>query len=498
MAAPFPVAAFLAGGYYESTYSLLAAGVWLGVAAAAAVLPVRRPSLALGALAALGVWTLTSGLWGQAGTALRAAPLVALYAATLLAAEWVDAEALLRAAWAASALVVTVGLAGRIAGFAESERLSWPVTYANGLGLVAASCVLLAAGLPSPRARLLAASAALAGAAAYLTYSRSSLLVGVAAGLLLLALRPASARGLAAAAAGIAAVALLDAVAGTSGVLLVPALAAGVAGAVLLPPLRVRISRRMALAAALPLVVLAAVLAQPLAARFAAPAPDERDARRLLDVSGHGRADLWRVAWEEGRDHPLAGGGAGTWPRAYVEQTGSLAGPANAHSLYLETFAELGAVGLALLSAFVGLVVAAGVRARDRPWGPAALAVFAAWALHAATDWDWQLPAATIPALLAGGSLLAAGRRALRGGSIALSAIALAIGVAAGLHGVGAALLETSAGSPERARLAARLLPFDARPYVALGERERACRIDADEPALRRVYHSFGGCPSSG
>ena len=89
--------------------------------------------------------------------------------------------------------------------------------------------------------------------------------------------------------------------------------------------------RRGALMVAVPLVVLALVAARPLAARFAAPAPDSRDARRLVQLSGQGRAPLWRAALREGRDHPLLGGGAGSWNRAYIAQTGSLAGPANAH-----------------------------------------------------------------------------------------------------------------------------------------------------------------------
>lgn len=517
LAIAFLLAAFLSGGYYESTYSLLAAAVWLALAAAAALLPVRRPSAAVGLLVAFGGWTALSGLWGQPGAALRATALVALYAGILLAAEQLGAGALLRAALVATVAVAVAGLVARIGDVAPSgggppsSRLAWPVTYANGLGLVAVTGALLAAGLPSSRPRLAAVSAALAGATAYLTFSRSALLIGAAAALTLLALRPASARGLSAAATGIAAVALLDALGGTTGPRLAPALVLAAAGAAALPPFRLRLPRRAALAAALPLVVLAALLAKPIAARFAAPAPDERDARRLLDVSGHGRATLWRVAWHEGRDDPVQGGGAGTWPREYIAQTGSLAGPANAHSLYLESFAELGTIGLGLLLAFVGVVVAAGVRARERPWAPAALAVFAAWALHAATDWDWQLPAATIPALLAAGSLAPSAGEALRAGALVLSAAALALGTLAGLHGVGAALVESGVSSTARVDLAARLLPFDARPYVALaaGERARgraaaaraahvrACRIDGREPSLRREFPSSGGCPRS-
>jgi O-antigen ligase len=101
--------------------------------------------------------------------------------------------------------------------------------------------------------------------------------------------------------------------------------------------------------------VLAAAVGKPLADRFAAPAPDERDARRLVDVSGHGRTQLWQTAWHEGVDHPVVGGGAGTWARSAIAQTGRVDLPANAHSLELETFAELGLLGgVLLLAAVIG------------------------------------------------------------------------------------------------------------------------------------------------
>jgi hypothetical protein len=311
------------------------------------------------------------------------------------------------------------------------------VTYVNGLGLVAVSGVVLALGLRlSPRVRW--PVAAVCGTTAVLTFSRSALLVGCVALVIL-------------------------------------------AGA------RRRIPRSVAIAGAVVLAVASVALAKPVAARFAAPAPDERNARRLLDVSGHGRTELWRSAWHEGRDHPLAGGGAGTWPRAYAAQTHSLAGPANAHSLYLETFAELGLVGLALVAGFVALVLA---RGREEP---AALAVVAAFALHAAADWDWQLPAATLPAIVCAGSLVRRGPP-LRVPTLA-ALCALVIGLGAGAHGVGAALLENGITTPERARTAARLLPYDARPYAALpADRALACRIDRGELVLLRELPPDGGC----
>ena len=68
-----------------------------------------------------------------------------------------------------------------------------------------------------------------------------------------------------------------------------------------------------------------------------------------------------------------------------------------------------------------------GVRRRRRGWpacralrqgaplAPGATAVCAAWLLHATIDWDWQLPAVTLPALVLAGGLLAASEERLPG-----------------------------------------------------------------------------------
>jgi O-antigen ligase len=422
-AALFTVAAFLAGGYYESTTGLLAAAVWLGLAVAASFGAARRPSPAFWALAALAAWSLCSAAWGPLGPALATTPLLVLYAGVLLVAEWLPRGPTLRALLGAITLVCLVALVG--APFVAGSRLSWPVTYANGLGLVAVTGVLLARSQVARSHKVRWAAGIVCGVAAVLTFSRGALLAGAA---LLLARR---------------------------------------------------LPRRVGIAAVLALAVLAVVFARPLAARFAAPQPDTRDAHRLVTVSGHGRTRLWRIAWHEGRDHPLAGGGAGTWPRHAVARLG-LDAPANAHSLYLETFAELGAVGFLLVLAFLALAVR-----RDPTLAVAALAI------AAAADWDWQLPAATLPALIAAGAAFK-GRRLDRS-SLGLALAALVLGTAVGLHGLGAALLES--GRPEEAR---RLLPGDARPDAAEHTRAaflRGCRLDAGEPALHYEAPAYGGCP---
>lgn len=383
LAVAFAATCFLAGGYYESTYSLLAGAVWLGLALAGSLGRLRTPSPAFWALAALAAWTAASATWGPTGPALRVAPLAALYAGWLWASEQIDRQTLLRIAWSSCVAISAVALP-----FYRGGRLDWPVTYANGLGLVAAIGLLLSLGR---RSRL---GTAVCAVALVLTFSRSAIL-------------------------------------------------ATAVGAIVLFGLEGRVPRRVAIGGALALGVLAVVLAQPLAARFAAPAPDERDARRLLDMTGHGRAELWRSAWEQGLDNPIAGGGAGTWAQRYVEETGRLTAPANAHSLPLETFAELGLVGIALLAAFVVLV------ARGARREPVATAVVAAWLVQACADWVWQLPAATLPMLFAAAALAPPRPKHSEQQSLLMATAALAIGAACALQGVQAALRE-AVPSPDR------------------------------------------------
>jgi O-antigen ligase len=79
------------------------------------------------------------------------------------------------------------------------------------------------------------------------------------------------------------------------------------------------------------------------------------------------------------------------------------------HSLELEMAAELGIVGLITFGVMVGGVALAARRAfRCHPLLAAgSCAAIVVWFLHASIDWDWQLPAVTLPALVLAGALLA-------------------------------------------------------------------------------------------
>jgi hypothetical protein len=107
--------------------------------------------------------------------------------------------------------------------------------------------------------------------------------------------------------------------------------------------------------------------------------------------------DYWRVAVDVAADHPIAGAGPGAFAVEWLRRRTIDERVRNAHSLELQTLADLGLVGLALLAATVAAIALAArsVLRADRALaaGPAAAAL--TWALHAGLDWDWEMPAVT-------------------------------------------------------------------------------------------------------
>src|SRR5207244_2790202 len=189
---------------------------------------------------------------------------------------------------------------------------------------------------------------------------------------------------------------------------------------------RVALDRRVGLAAATLLVVLGGVGAGAWTVRAGSPTklvgnaydafvsperPTGQDLnRRLVNLSGSGRADYWRVAWREFTENPLLGSGAGSYERYWLRDRPTAFYARDAHNLYLGVLAELGPVGLLLLCVALGAPLVAAVRLRRRPLVAAVAAAYVAFLLHAAIDWDWEMSGLTMTALLCGGALVAAAR----------------------------------------------------------------------------------------
>lgn len=133
-----------------------------------------------------------------------------------------------------------------------------------------------------------------------------------------------------------------------------------------------------------------------------APPPNPTNLNdRLLTFSSNGRIDLWRAAAKAFEARPVQGSGAGTYERYWLEHRTVPLKVKNAHSLYMETAAELGVVGLIMLLGIGALPVMAAVRARTTDYVAAAATAYLAFLLHAAVDWDWQFPAVVVPAFAA-------------------------------------------------------------------------------------------------
>ena len=127
-------------------------------------------------------------------------------------------------------------------------------------------------------------------------------------------------------------------------------------------------------------------------------------------IAGSNRFGYWEVAVEACADDPAIGAGAGSFATEWLARRESGETVRDAHSLELETLAELGLVGLALLLASLAAVGVAATRAaRDDPgFAAGPVAALAVWLAHSAIDWDWELPALTLVAAVLAGVLLGA------------------------------------------------------------------------------------------
>ncbi len=514
------------GGFHAVAWDRALTG--LAVLALAAVLldgaprPGRHTSAMLGALAFLTAWTAASWLWSDSPpAALDEAQRVAAYLAAAVAVAvagrrvppaWlvggVAAGVVPAAAWNL-AVRLAPDWTGRAPQRADIGALATPVGYANGLALLVVLALLLALGLAAtaPGAPVRAAAAVLlVPFAADLALQQSvGADVALAAGLVALAL--VAPRGRAVVSLALLALPLAAelAVARVGSVVSPPAVdltaaagpghrlllalallaAAQLAGAILLVPRLARGGRPLPARAA------AATAALLLAAGLAA-AP--------FALHGHVRAGYWRVALREYRAAPVLGSGAGTFVDWWLRTRTAAHSTQEAHSLYVETAAELGPAGLLAVLVALGAPLAAALRLRATTLGPALLAALVAYDVHAAVDFDWELAGVTLPAVLLGAAaavqadperepLRARSRRSL---IIALAVLsAAAILALAGSARLAAAQAAESSGrfdvAVADARRALRYAPWSADAWRVIGEARLAA---GDRTGARDAFRS--------
>jgi hypothetical protein len=449
--------AFFSGGYFAEPRLIAAIVAWALVLALAVAGPAPLPRalpgrLALAGLAVLTLWTALSLTWAPLSTpALDATGRLVLYTGALIVAIGVlrhpKAMTALEPALAAGAtIVIGYGLSGRLLpGLIEFDRsasaggrLEQPITYWNAEGALAAIGFVLCAriaGDPSrPRALRAAAAAATGplGAGVYLSYSRGAIAVAVLGLLVLLAAAPtrmqlrAALTGAAAGTVAAACCAALPWVASLEGgertrdgaialaALLLLAAAAAAIGARPANSAPLTHARRLGpLAAAAVAAVVAGLVIGGVSER-----PSEEDLsagaapQRLTTVSSN-RYEYWRVGLDTFAEQPLRGTGAGGFRVEWLQERRIPEAVRDVHSLEIEVAAELGLAGLIALGLLIGgVALAAGAAlARDPAHAAGATAATLTWLLHASIDWDWQLPAVTLPAIALAGGLIVLSER---------------------------------------------------------------------------------------
>ncbi|UUY02772.1 acyltransferase [Svornostia abyssi] len=453
-----PVIAFASGGFFDTARLVAAVIVWsaVGVVAVAGSrpwptdLPARA---AIAALALLVAWTGIALDWAPvAESAVDDVQRGLLYLGVLVLSVATLGGAARRYVLPVHALgaivVVGYGLVGRLAPWlidvtqtaSSAGRLEQPLTYWNAMGLLAAmgltACVSLA-GDPTRRAAMRGAALAAGPALVlglWLSFSRG----GIVAALAGLAAAALLAPGGAAVRAALAVVVLgvppslmasaLDGVRAAEGGLSSRALEGALEIGILVlccvlaarargwvadgdgrgaPRLRVQ-HAGVVVAGAVVVVLAALAVVVGLERGPGVGTPQTGATADRLASTDSNRYAYWRVALGAAEDDPLTGTGPGGFAVVWLRDRDIDEPVRDAHSLPIETLAELGLVGLLFLLAFAAAIGMGAVRARRTTAlaaGPASVTLV--WAIHACVDWDWEMPAVTIPALTAMGFLLA-------------------------------------------------------------------------------------------
>ena len=141
---------------------------------------------------------------------------------------------------------------------------------------------------------------------------------------------------------------------------------------------------------------------------------EDSGSARFDSASGNGRYQLWDGAFEASSTEPLTGIGAGGYELFYAREGDRPGFVRDAHSLFLETLAELGVVGLLLIGGGLLVIVATAVRraARARPdlrplFGAIAASTVA-FTISVAVDWTWELTVVPVAFLLLAAAALGA------------------------------------------------------------------------------------------
>src|SRR5262249_12176330 len=155
-------------------------------------------------------------------------------------------------------------------------------------------------------------------------------------------------------------------------------------------PRRLKLPKR-APAIAVAVIVVGVALAIVVGAKERSSRPLSGGATRFVSLQSN-RYAYWSVAMRAFDDEPIRGVGAGGWAVYWLRDRTVNEFAHDAHSLPLQTLAELGIIGaLLLITYLVGVGLAARDALRVAPGLAAgAAAAFVTWLAHQPLDWDWQ------------------------------------------------------------------------------------------------------------
>ena len=147
--------------------------------------------------------------------------------------------------------------------------------------------------------------------------------------------------------------------------------------------------------------------------------------QRFSSISATSRIALWEIAWENFREHPLTGTGGDTYQVVYEEYRYQLAYEGKApegsqaalsqvvlaqavqhpHSMWMSLLSDTGIFAFLAFAAFsVGCLALAAYNAfagtrshRSRALLAGSAAAFTAYLVSSSIDWNWYIPASTLP-----------------------------------------------------------------------------------------------------
>ncbi len=131
-------------------------------------------------------------------------------------------------------------------------------------------------------------------------------------------------------------------------------------------------------------------------------AKSENVDERLTSLSGNSRAAYWGVAWEEWKERPLLGTGAGTFHYTWLENRPNYSGVRQVHNVYLEQGTETGVFAFLALAGFAALLGFYLAQSSLRSSGERRVllsgltAAVVVYLLHSALEWHWYIPPSTI------------------------------------------------------------------------------------------------------